>query len=853
MAEQPGWFDDLPPLIAGALEVTLIVISLGCALYLIRMAVLRWRARSPRVQVSSVTRADPEATDLEVDPLWISSLLREQLSALRLSATDVLPEGRAGRPMMEVVEGIGEGIGDKANLGKALGRLFRAVVPAVAYEVSAIARSSAEGRGTISVQVVDHSRRGRSLATAAPGDKDWMECARDAAAAVAGALYPRVADHYKGPWTHWREPVPSNLVMLHTEARRHEEDDRLEQAMGVYHEALDRDPLNPTLRLRIAMLQERLGLDLGAWATYRAIADEEHRDSWKGADRRVRLLALYRLAILLGNSRVAASWIGKAGQDPAEEEHRRELRDALKADRLLVRASFWQRVPFLANLLPARFTATSPTRLLDDLGRADGLSTEGITAIEEARALRGDWIAKQFPLAPPDGHRERSATRVKITHLLEIVSLARLEQLDARLRRKPPWRPWRWPDWWRYRPSLHRSLRQREFSLGAVRASKLVARVRIVASAEDRLIHDEFPHLRAVRARSRLQRRWPFAPSLFRLPARLLRPRHRAADRRGDAWQYHYNAACAVARALPRDMDPSPLTRDRGHTKLVVAGIDQLEEYVHRAGSGQARAQADWVAHEDDDLAPLRATDEYTRWSSHHLPRKPTVEKPDRIDTARIAARIAHGGAQAFAASWRARAASDSLEAGSIATWWQQENAAWRALEGIFAEHRSWERRWEGIDALQACLRAGGEPALIDAAHRPEDREAASDLSDLLLDLLEELTQGGLSSSNGVATVGSWTEDRAARTHAVEERTSDAKLHAFRSWRERREALRAFRIWTSLSDALEAELDEDDEGQPGTHLINCLEEIHGEIARAHGWRSRTRRITGDLFAAARGA
>jgi hypothetical protein len=840
------------PLLVKAGEIVLVVIAVTILLIVARYLALRWRARTPRVQLSSVTQATPEAEEEEVDPLWVESLLREQLSDLRLTTADALPEASSGAPLMEIVEGIGEGIGDKSTLGNALGRLYRAVFPEAAYEVSATLRPSAASGGAVSVQVVDRTRRNPTYVNTARNDASWQEAARSAAAAVAGALYPQVAAHHRGPWTHWREPVPADLVILHDDARRHEDENQLDQAMGTYHRALDRDPLNPNLRLKIAMLEERLELDLSAWATYRAIADETHRDSWKGADRRVRLLALYRLAILVGRKRVASRWVSDP-QDSTELEHREELRDALRTDRHLTRGSWWASFPRLAKRFPVAFTTTSSTRLLDDLGRPKAQEEDGFVSIADAKANRGQWLGEQ--LRKHDDEKEDVAEK-RIRDLLEIVSLARLEQLDARLRRKPPWRPWRWPEWWRYRPAAHRVLSRREFSLSAVRVSKLIARIRIVASARERLAGDEPARGRAVGARDRLVRRWPFWPTLWRWPARLLRPRHRLADRRDDAWQFHYNAACAVSRAIRDEVQlGASKTRSRSEANLIEAGLKQLEEYVHRAGSDQVRAQADWVAREDDDLIALRETEEYVRWANHHLPDLPADDEQSesQIDPTRMAARIAYAGAKAFAVCWKARAEVARPEVELSAIWWREERVAWEVLDRIFATPECWRERWNGIEALQSCLRAGGRSEPIDAAYRPADSRASGDLGKLLLGLRGESEEAGWAPDADFRMIGLWAQQRAETAHAAREQAATNGHPRLRSRLEQREALRANRIWRWLGDALEAELDEVRNHTPGRRLRECLASIGHEISPQNGDRRRwrPRQIAGEAISVMR--
>jgi tetratricopeptide (TPR) repeat protein len=815
-----------PSLLVTSGEALVAVFAISLLLFALRWPFLRLRARSPRVQVANFAWAAPKSSDSNANALWVSSLVREELTALRLAPMEALPGASSGPPLVEIVESVGEGIGDKSRLGEAVGRLFRAVLPEAAYQVSGTLKPSDSGRGTIAVQVVDRARGNKTLVSAVLDDADWRDSARTAAATAAGALYPCVANRHKGAWSHWKKPVPSELIKIYDEARTHEKCDRLEQAMGAYHLALDRDPLNPNLRLRIAMLQERLELYLGAWVTYQAIADEPYRDTWKGPNRRVRLLALYRLAILLGNRRVAELWVDPSA-DPDEPKRRAELLDILTRDRLLNRTSRpkLKGPAWLARRFPALMKGSS-MRLLDELRDAGDWT-------EEAEQK---WIREQLEPAP--GMDETAAVR-QVGWVLEILGMARLEQLDARLRRKPPWRVWRWAEWCRYRLPLHRSLQRREFSLCAVRVSKLLARVRIAASAEQRSTEGDRDALERVKAQHlKLRQRWPFpATSPWRLPARWLRPRHRLADRRDDAWQYHYNAACTVVAALPNGSRPKLSSGPAEDAKLVKAALKQLEEYVHRAGSSQVREQANWVGGEDDDLTALRSTKEYTDWASHHLPRGRATQT--RIDTARIAARIARGGARAFATSWRARAADGSARAELVATWWREETAAWRELGKIFDEHRSWHKRWEGIDALQACLRASGEPGLIDAAHRPEDRAAAEELSANLLELLTHLAPGNPALGPKAVPVRSWASRRAGEVRAAYEKGAGAiGQPGLRTEPERVEALRAFRIWNRLAEALEAELDGTGNRKAGRRIEECLTAIRDDLAQeANGsWR-----------------
>lgn len=839
------------PILSKTPDIAAAVVGVAVVLLATRLLVLRWRARSPRVQLSSVIQAIPEdevaSTDVdgpdsngrEIEAPWVESLLREQLAALRLTTTEALPEASSGAPLMEIVEGIGEGIGDKSTLGNALGKLYRAVAPEAAYEVSATVRPLTDRGGTISVQVVDRTRRAPTQVHAGESETSWIEAARKAAAGVAGALYPQVADKHKGPWTHWRRPVPSTLVTLVDEARQYEEANCLDQAMGAYHAALDQNPLNPHLRIKIAMLQERLELDLSAWATYRAIADETHRDSWKGADRRVRLLALYRLAILLGNERLASHWLSQRDDDALDRQDRQELIGALAGDPHMDTDPWWRRRRFLAPFLPTfRFSDASAARLLD---RVRSSSNDN----EEANSP-GGWVARRLEqLDRKQEEAERNKNRSERTkqeeciteevqRIFQVISLARLEQLDARLRRKPPWRPWRSREWWPYRPGLRRALQRREFSLCAIRTSKLLARIRIVASAKGHPAAYGCESTDPVElGQDKLLQGWPFWPSGRRNPARWLRPRQRLAERRDDAWQFHYNAACAVSTVARDEVDPGPETRTAEEAALIESGLKQLEEYVHRAGSDQVRAQADWVAREDDDLLTLRETEEYARWARHHLPHLPPGENgvtKSRVDATRMAATIGHVGARTFSECWHRRAEGES-GARLHATWWDQERKAWRALRRVFCDHSSWATRYEGIVTLEECLRDGGATASISVAYRPIDGSSSGCLGGLLKGLSGELEDGEWVPPVTLAELCKWAEERVASARAEYERAEAQRQPMRRSPLQRREALRAKRIWGALGDALETELSRkiDANSSPSEEYRTRLAAIAGEL------------------------
>lgn len=836
-----------PPILA--------VIATVALLRLVRWLLLLWRGRTPRVQISNFAWASGDGAGEEA--AWVTSLFREQLSALRLDGLDPLPERAPGAPLVELVEGVGQGVG--RDIGSAVGRLFRAAWPDSAYEVWATLRPRPSGGGKISVQLIERRRGNRTLLNVALEEASWEVGAREAAMAVAGALYPRVGRSHRGPWTLWEHNVPRQLLAHYHAARRFEEKDCLEPALAAYHAALDLDPLNPNLRLKIAMLQERLELHLDAWVTYEAIVDESDRRAWRGPNRRVYLLALYRLAVLLGNGRVAPQWAKRSTvkmdegflRDSERQQRRDELLSSLEPHPLFAK----HRIHLSPNELPKRFTRFASiylkyfpsTALLSILRTVDDEAEQPGDALEVFRQSKED---KQ--------HEER------IEAVLQILSLQRLEELETALRPRPP-RPRKLRDWWIRHPPPRQWLVKGEFAKSAVRTSKLLVRIRIAASLEAQVgrrfadkdgAQQRDRWIREIRqAHRNLTRRWPFPPvSKWRTTLHFLAPRRRWANRREDAWQLHYNAACATAALLRSDSvlhnfenEPQIGTKaDKGRRALSARtdkervlrrAIAQLEEYAFRAGSDRVAAQADWVAIDDPDLVELRESPEFKLWASHHLPRAlPRSLSSRKTDVKRFTIRLVHDGARIFAATWRERASLADLSAAEIVEWWRVENEVWTKLQNASREHLSWQERLKWLTALQDWLSQAERKDEVNFSHEARGTAAADSMSKGLFEELSTLA-GDVVGSNGApdtpATNGAlgWTGKRAmhVRTaHEAGEERADAD-GALRAQIERDEALRAARVWARLAEVLEVELDGSCEGGSDEELRERMERVREEL------------------------
>jgi hypothetical protein len=109
--------------------IAFIVVVAGLALFVfgVRRVFLFWRGRSPRVQISPFSWTGPAEQASEA--IWITSLFREQLKQLRLDSLDPLPDRAPGAPVVEIIEGVGQGVTQGLDIGRAIGRLWQAAIP----------------------------------------------------------------------------------------------------------------------------------------------------------------------------------------------------------------------------------------------------------------------------------------------------------------------------------------------------------------------------------------------------------------------------------------------------------------------------------------------------------------------------------------------------------------------------------------------------------------------------------------------------------------------------------------------------------------------------------------------------
>ncbi|MGC1851035.1 MAG: hypothetical protein WA687_01200 [Solirubrobacterales bacterium] len=764
-----------PTLFCGALALLALGVALVALGFVVRFTVLRWRSRSPRVRIAPFSWAAEEGEQSQ--SLWVTSLFREHLKQLRLDGLAAVPDRAAGEPLVEIVEGVAQGVGHGAEWGKVMGRLWRAAVPDSAYEVWATLRPSGKESGSISIQLIRRGGGNQTLVSFTSEAADWTICAREAAMAAAGALYPHLANSHKGPWVEWDEPVPPELLGLYQSALEHERRHQFEQALRKFRETVEKDPLNPQLRLKVAMVEERLDLHLGAWFTYWAIVAESDRRVWTGPHRRTRLVALYRLAIHLWNPRLAAEWIltenyREDGFESGELELlRKELLHVVRREDV--------------------FKGKGRTGTRGGAASASASELMGLVAGESSRKT----LVRPFEGGDSLDERTR-----KIAELLRIVSLDRLEELKERMSRLRLRSGKRWPSRGCRRRPLRRWLCASELPPLAVEASEVLLRGLLAGDVEARMRSTgEVQNVK--RAHRSLLRRWPF-PGWTESGWPLKQARKawvRLEDRRDDAWQLHYNAACTIATQLAEGSIRLDRTEDK-EAQWVEAAIEQLESFSFHAGSARVAAMADWIAFEDPDLRDLYGREEFKLWGAQRFGFGLPEERPSRGAVDRHTVLVLKRSAAAFAASWRGRAATGAARLSSPRDWWVEELEICERLEMICREHRDWRRRLECFEALEKWNSAN-EPTVAFAREKREHRLAAEPLPQ---DCLKDLRKRIGFEKHGDGRALRWVKSRAGKLTTAHEQLSRpwGDRPAALSADERLAAIEAARFWSEVERIL---------------------------------------------------
>ncbi|PTA46166.1 hypothetical protein [Micromonospora sp. RP3T] len=191
--------------------------------------------------------------------------------------------------------------GDTSSPMQVITRVAAALWPRNGYFVTATLQKRAqEPRFGLSVTVTSLLGRSRSTTTTMWG-QSWEDATCRAAYWTMAKILPATRLARNPPWRKWYgRDMPADLFECYSEAKKRHDDQKLDEALWWYREALRLDPFNINIRMMVASVQEDLGLFLDALHTYEAaLAVVELEGRYTGAlwsRRRHRLVRPWRFA-----------------------------------------------------------------------------------------------------------------------------------------------------------------------------------------------------------------------------------------------------------------------------------------------------------------------------------------------------------------------------------------------------------------------------------------------------------------------------------------------------------------------------------------------------------------------------
>jgi hypothetical protein len=620
-----------------------VALAIACAALLhaawcVRHLILQWLAWWPgRIEVTTLTTATP-ITAANAEQLTL--VFRQRLMALQLQSPTPVPGAAAEGDFLDVLGR--NGLEARNPLATVIG-LLRAAKPTHAYEVRGVVMERAEiPRYGVAVRVLRLPSDGTPPVSV--WGETWEIALRKAADEATTMIVPQTR-LCRAPWGAWRGHVmPPGLLHAFEEGARLERERRYDEALAAYWRAVELDPLNMVLRLRVGQLQERLGLYLDALATYwgMSVTSQTRHPTTPLRGRRGRrerdralLSARYRRNVLLGGRVLAKQWCtpdaecGANRRDKQREHLRRCLRPLLQqelehfgsAPRVSQALANAERPEprhfFELRQLFAQYALQDCARMRDELRRRDRatLTAETVKLTELCISLRLDWVSHAF----------------------------------ARLTHRPS--PSRWP------PA----------------PSDIDERIR------------------------RIQGRRACASDI---DGRI----RRVQGRRAFHWHEHYNAACAYALPL---LDES-LTHVEAIDTLAQRAVDRLKRATERAHSAYIASRRDWVLSEDPDLKGLRGRHEFEEFQFLYLPSdRPVPCRPrnvQQLESSRYVRDLLAATAERWLQAWRAHgkhvAAAPNTAVGH--EWFDEERRAWHGVREVALNFRHPRTRFELIDALRA-------------------------------------------------------------------------------------------------------------------------------------------------------
>lgn len=642
------------PAVAAVLAFMLaLVIAWWC-----RLARLAWLTWKPGEIVVPDFAKGSDLTE-GVTEGQVTSFFRNRMAQLRLQSAAPTPGESTSSDFAEVLDSSAV---SSTDVWKSLVALLRAAFPSHSIQVQGMVRERAgpePERFGVVVQV--SFGQGQTGTVLEKWDTSWPSVMAAAADGITAEILPRTRA-CRGPWAGWRGyQMPTNLLAAYEQAAEHEQAGRYDSALDRYEAALELDPTNVELRVRLAQLEEKLGLFLEALTSYQSIHALMHpgaknlprglyrrgaRREWERAVR----IAKYRELVVLGEGSIIAQWCRTDDGEKLPKRTRRELRDE-----------------FGLRLRPLTAPRNDPTD--------DAISQAIRFLLDADRRL------------DPDDERE----------------------LALKLKR------------WSYRgfEALRRSLPvimlrpgDEPLTRTTVGLSMACVRQRYELLAGDDLVDDRGrPVARPTDLPASLDHqiawaRWrpgawtrDWGPSLFR--------------RR---WHERYNAACLYAIPLsPQYAAAQPLS-DPVRERLARRSVAQLERASASADSSFVETRRDWVLERDHDLDGLRLRrSEFDSFASVYFPdrgpRRPSAGPLERLAESRYTCRLLAARARSWHETWHSRA-EQGWDVHEVWDWYREELELWTLVGEVAHRGFDWRLRARLDDhTTNLLVKHGQEPA----------------------------------------------------------------------------------------------------------------------------------------------
>jgi hypothetical protein len=290
-----------------------------------------------------ISVSDFSAGEQELEPLIAPLTLRfrQALTGLYLDAQATSQPAAADAT--EFAGLVGQLSIDPKQAFASLVTLIRAAAPTHAYEVQGVLRKRKEEPSYgVALQVLIRPKDASALELC--WEPTWERAVERAANTAAAFILPQTRRCRLSPWRAWRRyMMPGRLLDAYERASARVEARRYEEALGLFREALEEDPMNLDIRLRMGMVQEQLGLSMDALDTYVAMDTIQKPPDHpplrqrlpsrvKRARRRTANVARYRRSVLLGGGEVALQWMRwqEGERETARDLQRRMLRRRLR-------------------------------------------------------------------------------------------------------------------------------------------------------------------------------------------------------------------------------------------------------------------------------------------------------------------------------------------------------------------------------------------------------------------------------------------------------------------------------------------------------------------------------------------